>query len=121
MEDLDKNLMKVVRKTVKEYLESLMNTERDAFIEKHGGLKNGYYERGIKTKYGDIENLSVPKDRGNFKTALFDPYGRSIGIEELIISLYSKGISTRKASEILETIFQNRYSRSSISRITDAL
>jgi len=64
--------------------------------------------------------MNVPRDReGKFRTALFDPYARSIGIDELIISLYSKGISTRKMSEILESIFQNRYSRSSISRITE--
>jgi len=44
---------------------------------------------------------------------------RSNGIDELIISLYSKGLSTRKASEILKTIFQNRYSRSPISIITE--
>ena len=64
--------------------------------------------------------MNVPRDReGKFRTALFDPYARSIGIDELIISLYSKGISTRKMSEILESIFQNKYSRSSISRITE--
>ncbi|MGC9193795.1 MAG: transposase [Thermoplasmata archaeon] len=121
MQDVDKNIMEVVRRTVKEYLETLMNTERDVFIDEHGGIKNGYYERTIKTKYGEIEDLSVPRDReGNFRTGIFDPYSRHIGIDELIISLYSKGISTRKASEILETVFHNRYSRSSISRITDA-
>jgi len=68
----------------------------------------------------EIEDIYVPGDReGKFRTALFDPYPRSIGIDELIISLYSKGISTRKMSEILESIFQNRYSRSSMSRITE--
>jgi len=68
----------------------------------------------------EIEDLNVPRDReGRFRTALFDPYARSIGIDELIISLYSKGISNRKMSEILESIFQNRYSRSPISRITE--
>jgi len=64
--------------------------------------------------------MNVPRDReGKFRTGIFNPYARSIGIDELIISLYSKGISTRKMSEILESIFQNRYSRSSISRITE--
>jgi len=58
----------------------------------------------------DIEDMNVPRDReGRFRTALFDPYARSIGIDELIISLYPKGISTRKMSEILELIFQNGY------------
>jgi len=44
-------------------------------------------------------------------------YARYIGIDELIISLYSNRIPTRKMLEILESIFHNRYSRFSISRI----
>jgi len=95
-----------------------MKTERDVFIDEHGGIKNGYYERAMKTKFGEIEGLNVPRDReGRFRTALFDPCARPIGIDELIISLYSKGISTWKMSEILESIFQDRHSRSSISGI----
>lgn len=43
-----------------------------------------------------------------------------MGIDEIIISLYFKGVSTRKASEILETIFLNRYFRPSISGTMDA-
>ena len=72
------------------------------FIEENGGTKNGYYRRSIKTNYGEMEDLSVPRDReGNFRTGIFDPYTRSIGIEELVISLYSKGIFTIKALENL--------------------
>ena len=33
--------------------------------------------------------------------------------------MYSKGVSTRKMAEILEELFHNKYSRSTISRITD--
>ena len=33
--------------------------------------------------------------------------------------MYSKGISTRKMAEILEELLHNKYSRSTISRITD--
>jgi len=120
MEEMDKRIMEVARNAVKEYLENLMKTERDVFLEEKGGLKNGYYERTMKTKFGEIEDLNVPRDReGKFRTGIFNPYAGSIGIDELIISLYSKGISTRKMSEILESIFQNRHSRSSISRITE--
>jgi len=120
MEEMDKRIMEVARNAAKEYLENLMKTERDVFIDEHGGIKNGYYGRAMKTKFGEIDGLNVPGDReGKFRTGIFNPYARSIGIDELIISLYSKGISTRKMSEIFESIFQNRYSRSSISRITE--
>ena len=109
MEEIDKRIVEVARSAVKEYLERLMNTERDVFIEEHGGLRNGFHERKVKTKFREIEDLSVPRDReGRFRSAALEPYSRSIGLEELIISLYSKGVSTRKASEILEEIFQSR-------------
>ncbi|MGC8672720.1 MAG: hypothetical protein ACP5TO_04355 [Thermoplasmata archaeon] len=47
MEDLDKILSEVVRKTVKETLETIMNTERDIFIENNNGTKNGTYTRTL--------------------------------------------------------------------------
>ena len=43
MEEMDKRIMEVARNAVKEYLENLMNTERDVFIEEKGGLRNGFY------------------------------------------------------------------------------
>jgi len=50
LEDLDKILLGVVRKTVKETLETIMNTERDMFIEKNDGTKNGTYRRTLNNK-----------------------------------------------------------------------
>ena len=62
----------------------------------------------------------MPRDRDNeFPTAMFDRYQRNIGIDDLVVSMYSKGVSTRKMAEILEELFHNRYSKSTISRITD--
>jgi transposase-like protein len=50
---------------------------------------------------------------------MFDRYQRNMGIDDLVVSMYSKGISTRKMAEILEELFHNKYSKSTISRITD--
>ena len=101
-------------------MEYLMNGEIEAFLEENKGQKNGYYERDIGTRYGKIEDLRVPRDRINeFQTVLFQRYELTIGIDDLVISMYSKGVSTRKMAEILEELFHNRYSRSTISGITD--
>ena len=98
-----------------------MNAERDVFLMENNGQKNGYYNRSMKTRMEEINNLNVPRDReGSFQTAVFEPYSRSIGIDELILALYSKGISTRNSAEITQTIIQNRYSKSTISAITEA-
>ncbi|HLH86781.1 MAG TPA: IS256 family transposase, partial [Thermoplasmataceae archaeon] len=107
-------------RAVKEFMESLMKGEIQAFLEDREGRRNGYYKRDIGTRYGKINDLRVPRDRNNeFQTALFQPYQRSIGIDDLVVSLYAKGISTRKMAEILEELFHSKYSRSTISRITD--
>ena len=120
MEELDKKISEIVRSTVKELMESLMKGEIQAFLEENKGSRNGYYERDLGTRYGRINDLRVPRDRDNeFQTALFDRHQRNIGIDDLIASMYSKGISTGKMAEILEEIFHNRYSKSTISRITD--
>ena len=72
------------------------------------------------TRYGKINDFRVPRNRDNeFQTALFDRYQRNIGIDDLVVSMYSKGISTRKMAEILEELFHNKHSKSTISRITD--
>jgi transposase-like protein len=50
----------------------------------------------------------VPIDRHKeFQKALFDRYQRNIGIDDLVVSMYSKGVSTRKMAEILEELFHN--------------
>ena len=69
--------------------------------------------------YNDHNQLSVPRNRDNsFHSAIIDE-NKSIGLEELITPMYSNGVSTRRISSILKDIFNNRYSPSSISRITD--
>ncbi len=50
---------------------------------------------------------------------MFPSYKRNIGIEDMIISMYSKGVSTRKIGKVIEEIYNYSLSRSSVSRITD--
>ncbi|MGC8673281.1 MAG: hypothetical protein ACP5TO_07290 [Thermoplasmata archaeon] len=62
-----------MRKTVKETLETIMNAEREIFIERNEGTKNGTYKRTLNTKYSFIDNQRVLKNRDrNFKTTIFD-------------------------------------------------
>ena len=109
MEDKDKIVTEVARKAVKKFIENLMNTERYVFLMENQGQKNGYYSRSMKTRLGEINNLNVPRDReGSFQTAAFEPYSRPIGIDEIILALYSKGISTHNSAEIMQNICNNR-------------
>jgi len=60
-----------VRKTVKETLETIMNTEREIFIERIDGTKNGAYTITLNIRYGFIDDLKVTRDReSNFRTMM---------------------------------------------------
>ena len=113
------NIEDIIEQTVKEKLEVLMKIEHAQYLEENPGIKNGFYKRNLKTKYGELKQLSAPRNRGNsFHSAIIDN-NKAVGIEELITSMYSNGVSTRRISIILREIFNKRYSSSSISRITD--
>ncbi len=105
----------------KEVLEDLYSRGlKEPLLIVADGIKNGKYKRDLKTKYGEIKQLNIPRDRdSNFHTKVIEPYNRSIGIEDLIVSMYSNGISTRRIAGIMEDILGNKYSKSTISRITD--
>ena len=91
MEELDKKISEIIIPAVKEFMESLLKGEIQAFLEEREGQRNGYYDRDIGTRYGKIDDLRVPRDRSNeFQTALFESYQRNIGIDDLVISMYSK-------------------------------
>ena len=113
------NVEDIIVQTVKEKIENIMRIEHDQYLEENPGIKNGIYKRNLKTKYGEIKQLSVPRNRDNsFHSAVIDE-NKSIGLEELITPMYSNGVSTRRISGILKDIFNNKYSPSSVSRITD--
>jgi len=115
-------LDEVVREVVKQVLEGVMELEREVSLAERGGVKNGYYERGLATKHGPVR-LRVPRDReGRFHTALFTPYQRRTeDLEALALAMYAAGISTRKVGEVLGHLLGKTYSASTISRIADGV
>lgn len=55
----------------------------------------------------EIRDLNVPGGWDySFQTELFEPYSRSIGMDELIMALSSNGISTMNTAEIKNTLFR---------------
>ena len=59
--------------------------------------RNGHSTKNPKSQYGEFQ-IDVPRDRnGEFESKLIPKYQRDIsGIEETVISLYARGISTRR-------------------------
>ena len=72
----------------------------------------------MKTINGKIDDLNVQSDRDvPFNTELFEQYPRSIGIVELVIATYSRGVPTTRSADMLYERFRIRNSRSTISSI----
>ena len=83
-------------------------------------MKNGFYERNLDTTIGELEDLKIPRDReGNFRTKLIEPYRRrDVSLEELMLGMFASGMSARSVAQALESIFELKYSPSTISQIS---
>jgi len=114
----------MVKDLVKDQMESMMELERRAFLEEReddDNKGNGFYQRDLETQFGKVNGLEVPRDReSTFSPALFEPYQRRVGqLESMVIKMYSHGMSTRKIADLLEDMYGDHYSSSTVSRITD--
>ena len=118
----------VFRTELESALNKLLTIELDAFLdyEKYdpkgynsGDSRNGYYYRTLHTEYGDL-NLKIPRDReGLFRQKTIAPYQRnSDSLEQTVIQLYKRGITTREIAELIEKMYGQFYSPQTISNIT---
>jgi len=99
-----------------------LKEERLIYLGEHPAKANGFYTRSLATRFGTIEDLSVPRVReGNFRPSCLPPKRCSLDLEEVIIAMYKGGVSTRDISKFLESLYGTRYSPAGISRLTDVL
>ena len=113
-------LREAVRETTTEVLQILLNADREAFLQEHGGRKNGHYSRKLETAFGQV-GLAIPRDReGRYYPSLLQPYARRmVDVGEVAIALYASGVTQRKAAEVLQLLFGMRYTHQTISTLTD--
>ena len=85
--------------------------------------RNGHSEKSLKTSLGDLE-LSIPRDRkGEFDPQLVKKNQTSLSgdIEEKILSMYAKGMSTSDIESHIRDIYGLSVSDTTISRVTDKI
>jgi len=85
--------------------------------------RNGHSNKTLKTSYGDVE-LKVPRDRnGIFEPRLIKKQQSTLtgDIEEKIISMYAKGMTTGDIESHIQEIYGLDCSDTTISRITDKI
>ena len=123
--DIEDALKDLLGGTIQEMLESEMD-EHLGYHE-YERSDNPDYRNGKKTKkirgnFGEAE-IEVPQDRdGTFEPKVVKKRQKDIsGIEQKIISLYAKGMTTRQISETIEDIYGFEVSDGMVSDITDRL
>lgn len=126
MEDIQ-NLFK---ETIAEFMENGLDAELD---EKLGYSKydyknkdtdnsrNGHSSKTLRTSFGEVD-ISVPRDRkGEFEPQLLKKNQTSISqdVEEKILSMYAKGMTTGDIETHIKDIYGLDVSDTTVSRITD--
>ncbi len=113
----------------KEVLEALFEGEITDFLgyEKYDqkakevdNSRNGYTKKEVRSKFGGI-GLEVPRDRkSEFEPVVVRKRQRDIsGLEEKIISMYAKGMTTRDIQAHIKDIYGYELSAETVSTITD--
>src|ERR1700751_5267179 len=125
-ERIKSHLDRVVRGTVEETLNALLDAEADRLCnaqryersEARRDTRAGHYERGLQTKAGEVR-LRVPKLRQQtFETAIIERYRRrESSVEESLIEMYLAGISVRRVEDITEALWGTRVSPSTVSNL----
>lgn len=87
-----------------------------------GNSRNGHSEKTVSTTAGPVR-LQVPRDRnGSFEPQIVPKRARRIGqIDEMILSLYSRGMTTRDIHDHLAEVYGVNASPALISNITDVV
>lgn len=111
----------------KRCIEKMLEGELDGHLgyQKHqksdtSNARNGYSSKKVRTSYGESE-VRIPRDReGSFNPMIVPKRNNMVdGIENVIVSLYAKGMSNSDIEEQIREVYNFDVSTSTISRITE--
>lgn len=121
---LETTLDRMVRKSVEETLNAMLDAEADeitgaARYERSGERKAyraGHYERDLTVKAGKM-SLKVPKLKGAvFESAVIERYRRrEESVEEALIDMYLAGVSTRQVDDVSQLLWGGRMPSQTLS------
>ena len=133
IEEYDIRTAKDIEDALRDLMGGTIQEMLEAELDEHLGYSsyersdNSNYHNGRKTKkirgnLGETE-IEVPQDRdGTFEPKVVKKRQKDIsGIEQKIISLYAKGMTTRQISDTIEDIYGFEVSDGMVSDITDRL
>lgn len=127
MDDVQSALKELFAETLQSMLEAELDTELG--YEKHDVKKktttnsrNGKTKKTVTSEYGEME-ISVPRDRnGEFEPVIVKKHQSTVtGIEDQIIAMYAKGVSTRDIQDHLNQLYGIDVSPTMISNVTNKI
>lgn len=124
------DLSSAIKDLFKDSLQEMMNAEfetsmgykkYDNKVEKTN-YRNGATKKKLKSEFGEFE-FETPRDRnGKFEPRIVPKNKRDVsGIEDKIISLYGRGLSTREINEQIQDLYGIEVSSTMVSNITDQI
>ena len=122
-----------IQEALKDLLGSTIQSMLEAELDNHLGYepyertentnsRNGRKPKSIRSSYGEME-IAVPQDReGTFEPQIVKKRQKDISsIEQKIIAMYARGLTTRQISDQIEDIYGFEISEGMISDITNKL
>ena len=110
-------------------IEGLLKAELDEHLDYEYGetplsinTRNGNSTKKVKSSYGELE-VDIPRDRdSSFEPQILKKYQKDISnIENQIISMYAKGMTTRDISSHIKQIYGFGLSESMVTQITNKI
>ena len=126
------DIQNLFKETIAEFMENGLDAELDEELgyskydyrnKETDNSRNGHSNKILRTSFGDVE-VSVPRDRkGEFEPQLLKKNQTSVSqdIEEKILSMYAKGMTTSDIETHIHDIYGLDVSDTTISRITDKI
>ena len=123
--DIQDALKDLLGGTIKEMMETEMDEHLGYSKSERSdseNARNGYKTKSLNSRYGSFQ-IDVPQDRqSSFQPQVVKKRQKDISaIDEKIISMYAKGMTTRQISETLEDIYGFAASEGFISDVTDKI
>ena len=124
-QDIQDVLKDLLGSTIKEMMESEMDEHmgyQKSQRSDSDNYRNGYKTKQINSSYGSM-TIDVPQDRkSTFEPKVVKKCQKDISdIDQKIISMYAKGMTTRQISDTLVDIYGFEASESFISDVTDKI
>lgn len=122
-EELSSFLKTIQKRGIEKMLEGELDAHLDYEknqVSNNPNARNGYSSKTVKTSLGET-HIKVPRDRDASFNPMLVPKRQNMvdGIENVIISLYAKGMSNSDIEEQIREVYGFDVSTSTISRITD--